>query len=373
MTHSKSYWRGYLDETNFGGGSAGAAYAKTEPANTAALSSLPQPFNEVNVMPTAVYEQVAMESAGQPGDSKTTFTTDKTIVDGKLSQIMNGIVFLGHALSTIIDDDEGSIPKSSWCEINYDGQRLKSAYGCYIKDHTISVPKPTDLPKETVAYSAFDVIDVVTGANFATAKAWGGTPYRHKDFAFYIDGSVLTDWDSAEIAVKNEWTDKQAGNFLNYYPRLKKTDITLSLSSFNYLGCLDDGETETADLFDIFVAIGSPLITTESGSDASTDTIIYVTNGSADNDAYNGKFMIIEGQVREIDAYVGATKAATLGAVLSGAPANGCALIIADHVLSLHEMKIDPKSININEMPEKGMKLYSADFEIGGDCDIDLD
>ena len=292
--YSGKMWRGKYDETNFAGGKDGAAYAETEPT-LANLKAMNYTFNETQELPVAEYNQEAMEAAGQNASTKQTFTTDKTILPGKMVQVVQNADWLEKAIGAGNGSDDGLVPQNSWCEVNYDGKRVKAAYGCYTKTYTLDVPKPKDLPKETVEYDVYDVETVGTPANFSTANVWLTTAaIKHSAFTVTINTVDLLDFESLKLIVTNEYTEKQGGEELHKYPRLSKQSWEVEISTYDYVASLDDLETSAADLFTIVIV----------GWDGSTVTL---TN-----------------------------------------------------------MKIKPESVNIKEIPEKGMKLYSATYEIGG-------
>jgi hypothetical protein len=297
VTHSNTYWNGRLTETNYAGGSAGAAYAKTEPANTAALTSQNYPFNETQTFPVLEYDQEAVEAAGQPADVKQTFTKSATILPGKKAQYLQ----LDDWIDWIIaqKDNEGGLPATSWCEVYKDGQRLRAVYGCYMTQYTLSWDG-AGWPKEEIEYNAYEVIDVVTGANFSTAKAWDTTaPSTHKSMVLTID-SVEYEVKSLSMPVTLKYVspdNKQSSDYFHKFPYFEKFE-TWELAFEIYAYDSDhflDLETVAADLFTITLA----------GFAAKT--------------------------------------------------------------LTLNQMKVKKDTLNIKDVPEKGMKLYAGTFEIGGD------
>lgn len=297
VSHAKDYWNGYLTETNYAGGSAGAAYAKTEPANTAALTAQNYPFNEAQPFPVLEYDQEAVEAAGQAADVKQTFTRTANILDGKKIQFLQNATWI----DWIIDqkDNEGGLPDASWCEIYKDGQRLRAAYGCYMTNYVLSWDG-AGWPKEEFDYKAYEVIDVVTGANFSTAKTWATTaPSTHKSMVLTVD-SVTYEVKSLTMTVPLVYIEpdsKQSGTFFHkfpYFSKFENWDIEFEVYAYDSDHFLDL-ETETADLFVITLA----------GFGAKT--------------------------------------------------------------LTLNNMKVKKDTLNIKDMPEKGLKLYSGTFEMGGD------
>ena len=249
--YSEEYWKGRFTETNFGGGSAGAAYAKTEPANTAALTSLNYPENETQENPTKEYIHESKEAAGQGVDTVQTFTTDETITDGKMIQAFQTPYYLEAA----VDDDGGDLPANSWCEVFPDGNELKAAYGCYVKELSLTFPKAPDLIKEEVTYGAYDVIDVVTDANFSTAKAWDSTNKPGCTASITIDTVLLNHYQDATLTISKEFREKGAGCGLHKYPYLVKRTIELEVNSDEYIKELKDLEVSTVTPFTIVIVI----------------------------------------------------------------------------------------------------------------------
>ena len=296
VTHSEDYWNGYDEETNFGGGVAGIAYAATEAANTAALTEQSQPMNETQIIPVLEFQQTAFESAGQGKSTKQTFTVDTRVLEGEKHQFVQDVIWITRAIA----GTAGAVPVSSWCEVYKDGQRLRSAYGCHDTQYVLNIPTPSPdaPPKESITYNSYIVKDTVTPANFATAKAWLTTaPKEHFDFRIALAGTDLSDWTDATLTITKEYTEKTAGQAYHKYPYLQKHSWELTISTYDYPGVLLDLETSAANLFEVEIAFDTP-------TDANT--------------------------------------------------------------LELTEMKIQPDSINIKEVPEKGMKLYTFTIEIGG-------
>ena len=291
ITKSEDYWKGYDDETNFAGGVAGIAYAETEPANTAALTSQSFPTNETQEYPALEYDQQALEAAGQKMQVKNTFTVDKTFTPGKMIQYVQDNLWITKAMA----GTSGAVPVGSWCEVFKDGQRIRAAYGCYDTLYTLELSK-TEAPKETIEYKSYDVKDTGTPANFSDAKVWLTTALKkHSDFTVTVDGGTVVDFDTLKLTITKEYTEKQSGEELHKYPYLQKQFWEVELSTFNYdSDHFLDLETSAADIFPLTIAGWG-------------------------------------------------------------------------QTLTLVNMKIKKDSLNIKEVPEKGLKLYSCTFEIGGD------
>ena len=251
INYSEDYWKGLLDETNFGGGSAGAAYAESEPANTTALTSYNYPFNETQENPTKEYIHEARESAGQAVATKDTFVTDTTITGGKIVQLFQSDYFLVAALS----DAGGALPSTSWCEVFNDGDELKAAYGCYVKEEKITFPKAPELIKEEISYNAYDVIDVATDDNFTSAKAWDTTNKPACTTSISIDGVTLISYAEGSLSIVKEFSEKPAGCGLHKYPYLQKKTIEVTVSSEQYISELKDLGSDTTNLFPIVMVI----------------------------------------------------------------------------------------------------------------------
>ena len=108
--HTKDGWWEYEMETNFAGGPAGAAYAKTTPSGAAELTPCNAPFNEEQTMPMAEYIHEAEEMAGQDISTKTVFTKGLKIIAGKIVQYMQNSIWLD--LATGIVTMGGAFPSS---------------------------------------------------------------------------------------------------------------------------------------------------------------------------------------------------------------------------------------------------------------------
>ena len=102
--HSENYWNGRVEEDNFGGGDAGAPYAETEPANTAALTAQNMPLNEKQINPVKEYAQVAQDAAGQTKSEKRTITGDTTVLDSEKHQYTQNTTW---AEKAFIDGEHG--------------------------------------------------------------------------------------------------------------------------------------------------------------------------------------------------------------------------------------------------------------------------
>lgn len=248
-TKSDDYWIGYDDETNYAGGVAGAAYAETEPANTAALTSWNYPMNEEQDVPAIEYIHEAKEAAGQAMTTKQTFIVDETILPGKSVHFVQNATWIDKAIAGTM----GAVPTDSWCQVYKDGQRLRYAYGCYTTTYTLELSKTTD-PKETVEYGCYEV-KTGTDGNFGTAKAWDTTAEKkHSDFTVTIDGVPLNDYDTLKITITKTYTEKQAGQLLHKYPYLVGINIEIEIGTFDYdSDHFLDLESSTADLFTITV------------------------------------------------------------------------------------------------------------------------
>lgn len=276
------------------GEASGLVYVGLEPADTAALTSQSMPFNETQIFPVKEYAQTAFEAAGQGKSTKQTFTVDTRILDGEKHQFVQNSIWMMRA--TTDDITAGAIPSGSWCEVYYDGQRYRGAYGCYGTSYTLSIPTPSadNAPKEDIIYKSYNV-KTVTDGNFSSAKAWLGTaPKEHFDFGITIGDDTLLDWTNAVLTVEKEYTEKAAGEELHKYPYLMKHNWTLEVTTYDYPAVIDDLETSGASLVSVVIT----------GWDSKT--------------------------------------------------------------LTLTNMKVQPESVNIREVPEKGMKEYSFMMEIGG-------
>lgn len=296
MTYSGSYWNGYLDETNFGGGAGGAIYTPTEPANSAALTSQNHPFNEEADVPVKEYNQEALEAAGQGKSEKTTFTNETTVLQGLKHQYVQNYDWIAKAIS----GTSGAIPTDTWCEVYYDGQRYKAAYGCYMGEYSLTIDKRS-WPKEDITYNAWDVLDVATPGNFSTPVDWDkvNAPKIYHDWAVTIDGTALTEFSTATLTVTPEYTEPTAGVELHNFPYMIKHDWTLDFSCYEYLSVLEDLETSTANLFPVVISGWGQTLT--------------LTNMKIQKDSLNIKTMPEKGQkVYSAIVEIGGNSTATL-------------------------------------------------------------
>lgn len=184
--HSKSFWRAYVNEDNFGGGDGGAAYAETEPADSDALTADNYPINTVQSYVKKEYIHEAERVAGQSGDVVKTLTTGINIIPGKRIHRLQNATWIDRVIA--YKDNEGAVPVGSWCEIFEKGDDLKAAYGCYITNYSMSVGAGNAaLPQEEIEYRAYNVKDA---ANSFTIKPWSETtPKRKKDVVLTIGGT----------------------------------------------------------------------------------------------------------------------------------------------------------------------------------------
>ena len=262
MTHSKDYWNGYVDETNYAGGDGGATYAETEPANTAALTSQNYPFNESQDFPSIEYKQEAVKAPGQNADVVKTFTSGLDILVGKKVQYVQNATWIGKAVG--YKDNEGELPTGSWCEVFKDGQRIRAAYGCYLTNYQLTWDGPS-FPKETVDYRAYNVKST-TEANFATAKSWDSTAVKiHKDITLTVDGTTYETKNGTLTIVPKfiEPDNRQSGAFYHkfpYFTEFEKIEVEFGLYAYDSDHFVDL-ETETADLFSITLAVWGQTLT----------------------------------------------------------------------------------------------------------------
>ena len=402
--YSGKMWRGKYDETNFAGGKEGAAYAEIEPA-LADLKAMNYTFNETQELPVAEYNQEAMEAGGQNASTKQTFTTDKTILPGKMVQVVQNADWLEKAIGAGNGSDDGLVPQNSWCEVNCDGKRVKAAYGCYTKTYTLDVPKPKDLPKETVEYDAYNAKTVGTPTNFATAVAWDTTAAKkHSDFSVIIDAAyqvvdvggaktITTDTGLAATTVYSFKINVAAGGELEYSITTGATVLysevialmNAELTAVDAVFTLVGGNLRCIGATSIALAAG------ETGTNlfATLDDYIDIDTavaGKAQLEDFESLKLTITNEYNEkqggeeLHKYPRLTKqsweveisAYTFSASLEDLETSAAHLIAIMLIggwgknLTLTEMKIKPESVNIKEIPEKGMKMYSATYEIGG-------
>lgn len=418
-THSKNYWKGYVNENAgaLGGGANGAVYAETEPANTAALTSASFWTNKTQKFPRKEYLQEKKKGAGMDSSEGTTFTEQTKIIPGEVEQYMQSSVWLTKSVApfptpgyqyvnvggaklntsstglstttqyyfkiaidggsiveydiitasdvtyaaivalmntetkaagaifmvvkgnlycislttgtasaisltagtsgtnlfaTLTDyvaivaavagtaSDAGLIPQSSWCEIFKRGETYKGAYGCYISDYTLDVPKPEAdaYVLESLVYPAYDVKDITDG-NFTTQKAWLTTAAKKpQQISMIIEATSVTNFNSLTLKFVHAYTEKGGGNELHKFPYLNESEVTIDLATYDYLSAiLLSMESETATLFSLVIEL--------------TGNSLIITN-----------------------------------------------------------LKVTPESLTISEVPELGQKEYAFSLEIGGKCGV---
>ena len=250
-THSSAMGRQYADEVVYGGGvGAGTIAIPVSPATIGDTTPCLYPFLETQEFPKVDFQQVAMEAAGQDITTKQTFTVDKLTTPGKMVQTIQNDVWIDYTL----DGTAGAIPtvNGSWCEVFTDGQQQQIAYGCHVVDYTVEIPKPspTDLPKETVVYNAYNVLDSALAGVFAWTA---GAVKRHNDVTLNVGGEAVSNYESCKINIIKTYTEKQAGTELNTLPYLNTKDWSFEITTYDYLGSFNDKQTEAVNLISIIV------------------------------------------------------------------------------------------------------------------------
>jgi len=183
--NSKLYWRAYVNETNYAGGDAGAAYAETEPANVAALTSDNTPMNVEQAYPDQEYLQPTERPAGLAGDVVQTFTTGILIKPAKKIQWVQNSTWIDKMVA--YKDNEAALPVGSWCEVFETGTGTYAAYGGFMTTYILSIPEGNAAkPQEEIDYKYYSS-KTATAGNF-TSKAWDTTtPKIKKDFTLTVD------------------------------------------------------------------------------------------------------------------------------------------------------------------------------------------
>ena len=252
--NSKVYWRGYLNEANYAGGSAGAAYAETEPADQDALTSDNFPMNTAQQYPDQEYIHEAQRAAGLAGDVVQTFTT------GILIRPAKKIVWVQN--STWIDkvvaykDNESALPVGSWCEVFETGGGTYAAYGCFITNYILSVPEGNaGKPQEEIDYLYYST-KTATAGNF-TSKAWATTaPKNKKAWTLTVD-SVDYKIKSLTLTMTMKFeSDPGSTQYFNKYPYFAGYEtIEVAFTTHEYdSDHMLDFKTETVDLSTITLA-----------------------------------------------------------------------------------------------------------------------
>lgn len=245
--HTKDGWWEYEMETNFAGGPAGAAYAKTTPSGAAELTPCNAPFNEEQTMPMAEYIHEAEEMAGQDISTKTVFTKGLKIIAGKIVQYMQNSIWLDLATGIAPAETGGGALPDSFL-LHYDNLvNQYTAYGCHITKYTLSGNKGAEFLKEEIEFNAYDVVDEDVVADVAPFDLTTA-PANFEDVGtttITIDGNAIADLESFTLVIENIYTEgPQGGTYLHKYPYLEKRNVELEMEFFTFDEHLDDLLTE---------------------------------------------------------------------------------------------------------------------------------
>lgn len=259
VTHTKATWWEYEMETNFAGGPAGAAYAKTTPSGAAELTPCNYPYNEDQTFPMAEYMHEAVEAPGQDISTKLTITTGLNVVSGQIVQYMQNSTWLDLALGIApVETGGGALPDTFL--LHYDmGQNEFTAYGCRITEYILESSAPGAM-KETIKFDAYDVVDEDVVADAAPFDATTAIA-NHEDVGtttITIDAGAIVDLRVVKLTVTNAYSEEHAGSYFNKYPFLLKRDVEVEMEFNTYDEHLDDmlSETLTDPIDLVFTPLG---------------------------------------------------------------------------------------------------------------------
>ena len=302
VTHTKNAWWEYYPETNIAGGPAGAAYATTAPSGAAELNPCNYPFNEEQTFPMAEYITEAVEAPGQDISTKQSFTKGLKIHPGKLVQYMQSDTWIEWAFGI------GEAPAGT---SDNGGGALPETF----------------------------LLHYDTGDNEFTAYGCHITEYT-------LEGS------------KGEYV-KESVSFNAY--DVQDEDVAGDAAPFV--------TTAVANFEDVGVTALSidAVAVTDVESIKLTVTNTYVENAA--NGVYFHKYPYLIKRDVEIEMEFLTYEEHLDDLLTENGFTDPIDIIVNNFGFSYFKatnMKIKPESVNINTVPEKGMKKYKVTYEIGG-------
>ena len=184
VNKSQDWWMAYDDETYIGGGTGGAAYAKTAPV-IGDLNSIPFPSGE-QVLPWAEYDHVEVRVPGRSAKGAKRFTKGKSFMESPWKHYMQNATFLKKVLKN--STREGLLPYANASDglgtmvFHWeDGDNFYNIFGVWARKYQLAM-KVDDYVFETQTWHYTDV--VVVGAALTPAKDFdeSSAPLTWADF-----------------------------------------------------------------------------------------------------------------------------------------------------------------------------------------------
>jgi len=305
--NSKSFWRAYVEENNGGATwyfGAGAASTTDHSATEPANSAALTADNApFNVKQNSPWHESLQIAEEMAGQSG---STKHTFISGKDGYDGKRIQYVQNA--TWIDrvialhTNEGLLPRKSWAEVFYASIGLYAAYGNFITKYVL------DCPSISLGDKAYLKEEI--------------------DYRAYLVKAIAT---PANFANAVAWATTA--------PYLTK-DVVMTYDGVDY----------KIDSLKLTIV---PVYAKGVGAGALEQKWPYFT-----------KFESIE--VEFVSQWYDSEHASDLLATVTTNLLNTLTITGWGKTLTLAEMKLKNKSLNIHEMPEKGEKQFSGTFEMGG-------
>lgn len=225
MPSSALFWHAYDDETNFGGGTGGADYAKTA-SGQGDLNAAPYPYDESQHYPSLKYHHESKKAVGQGLHARQVIVTGPYIDPGKRIQHLQDAVWLSYAISGTINAVPDGAGKS-WTEIFKEGARYFQAFGCFMTEYTLTIQRGKP-DREEFEYYAFDV----SSSEYAGAQVAFNTGAAKSEANHVItyDGVTLSNVTKCVIHIKRTYTGLE--NLVATqmkYPKLADIHVTVDI------------------------------------------------------------------------------------------------------------------------------------------------
>lgn len=410
--HSQDWWVAYDDETNIGGGTAGAAYAKTAPTQND-LNALPYPMGSQN-LPYVEYEQKKVKGAGDDIKTARYFLIDKLFAEAPYKSHIHNSTFLAKVIANIART--GQLPTGTMVWHWENGVIQEDVFGIWAKTYKIEMKKSQakEFPSETQTLSYYDM---AAGSDLTKIAFIQTQPLTPKNFhlggyqEFGLTGKSAS--DATGLATSTTYYFKVNG--------IEYTFTTASTVTFTAIMALMNAATEVSKTTSLpaninFALSGGDLRCTGTGTciklgagTTGTDALAAFTGVSLETPVtdtvdlrefsvelkletgedegslagyYERRLPYIEDFDLSIMLKFKIPLSTILDDTLSTTQINNDLAIWIDYdqddtldsgeLLVLHNVRVIPQKTTINELPEFGLKEYTLEMDMGSNFSIAL-
>lgn len=232
LLHTSTTKVGYIAETNYAGGVAGAKYAMTQIANNAALASINMQKADMELGIPEV-DRVQIKPATAAPDAKFIFNKGYRYKEFKIEQYIQTEIWAAQA-GTPITPGTLHTSYTFHCEIpGVNGvMDYFDIFGCTLIEYEIDQPEDGDFPTERLTFSYYDIGDGV--AHSTLGGFLSSAPSTHKDISLSIDAEAIPNLLSANLKITLDTLDKKvATKYQRFDPQIVSRDVNLQAKFYS--------------------------------------------------------------------------------------------------------------------------------------------